>query len=140
MNERILNAFSAQDGSFIIIIDDENRAFVLPVVGWVAVVRTWDDGKETLDIDPLISDGRPSTGVWGGPEPIYDSAYKLFDWKTFAPGENALPFIERREEDTGEKIAMYDVSVWMPSQSPLFATADDTLWSNDFIPPDMDEE
>ena len=54
----------------------------------------------------------------------------------FGPGQNPLPWAGEIEEWGGERIAEWDVSDWMPSQAPVFATADEALWTADSLPMD----
>lgn len=137
MSKRYLNVCAAQAGTFIVIITEEGEALVLPVVAWVNSIHTLDNGSEWLDTDPLVSDSLASDP--GGPE-LVDIWGDTVEWKTFAPGENPLAWAERFETEYGRKITSWNVSTWMPSTSPVFATADEVLWTNDFIPPPHGDE
>lgn len=128
--DRIISMCSAPAGSYVIIIWPDSQALVLPVVGYAVCEMETGFTYAT----PLVSDSAadPLDGL-GGPQLI--NIYKDAEWKTFAPGENGLRWAEAWQEATGRKIEQWDVSVWWPSKAPLFATADETLWSDDFIPP-----
>ena len=130
--DRIISLCSAPAGSYAVIIWPDNDAIVLPVVGHV-VLKT--ETGHTY-ITSMVSDscGHP-LDVLGAP--VLLDIFQDAEWKTFAPGENALSWAARWQEATGRKITHWDVSAWWPSQSPLFATADETLWTDDFVPPDL---
>lgn len=130
--DRIISLCSAPAGSYAVVIWPDNDAIVLPVVGHV-VLKT--ETGHTY-ITSMVSDscGHP-LDVLGAP--VLLDIFQDAEWKTFAPGENALSWAARWQEATGRKITHWDVSAWWPSQSPLFATADETLWTDDFVPPDL---
>lgn len=141
MDKHIISTSNAPAGSYAVIIERVEKALiarVLPVVGFAfAEERNIVSGcvTETFII-PLITDSasHPLRHL-GGPHLLIDIFPKTATWKTFAPGENGLRWAERWQEETGRRIEQWDVSVWWPSKSPLFATDDETLWSDDFIPP-----
>ena len=128
----IVSICGAPAGSYAVIIWPDNHAFVLPVVGHV-VLKT--ETGHTY-ITSMVSDscGHP-LDVLGAP--VLLDTFQDAEWKTFAPGENGLLWAEQWQEASNRKITHWDVSVWWPSQSPLFASADETLWTDDFVPPDL---
>jgi hypothetical protein len=134
MNERIINVFGAQPGSYALLMHKEQGGIVLPVVGWVAREKTSEIGETYLDISPLVSNSLMEDTR--EPEEITDWPDD-WDWKTFAPGENAHRWIEIFEKEH-YRISSWDVSNWWPSKSPIFATADEMLWTDDLLPPDDD--
>ena len=135
MNERIIGISGAPAGAYVVVIWPDNRAFVLPVVGFALI----EIALGRMDVVPLITDSTEHPlDAPGGPELI--SIYQDAEWKVFAPGENGLRWADRGQEVTGRKIVLWDVSNWWPSQSPLFATADETLWTDDFISPSPESQ
>lgn len=104
MSVRYLGVCSAPAGSYIVLIHETNYALVLPVVGWVSKVFTRADVSEYLIVDPLISDST-GEGMQGGPEHV--DLYIDWEWKTFAPGENGLRWVE----------AWYEAQVPLPLSS-----------------------
>lgn len=121
---------SAPPGSYAILIGRDNHALVLPVVAFLLT----ESENGCPFITPLVTDSHGYPLKNFGPVPV-DLLQRAEWWKAFAPGENGLRWAEAWQEATGRKIEQWDVSVWWPSKAPLFATADETLWSDDFIPP-----
>lgn len=131
MSEPIVTVIPAQPGSFAVVIWDDGTAHVLPIAAWITMVEYRETGWYSNTI-PLVSD---STAVDppGGLENL--DIYRA-EWKAFMPGENALAWAKKWEEESGRAIAAWDLSNWWPSKSPVFVTADDTLWSDGLAPPD----
>ena len=123
-----ITVFPAQPGSYVVIIWPQDDAYVVPIVAWSSQVVAGD----RVFLTPLVSDCISADGL-GGPELM--DAYTNCEWKSFSPGENALHWIALWEGATGRKIKSWDMANWWPSQAPLFATADATLWTDDSIPP-----
>ena len=130
--ERIVNLCSAPAGSYAIVIWPDNSAWVLPVVGYAVLEMTTGITLITAMVSDSVNDPVGNVG-----SPVLLDTFRDAEWKTFAPGENGLRWAEQWQEATGRKITHWDVSAWWPSQSPLFATADETLWTDDFVPPDL---
>ena len=129
--DRIISLCSAPAGSYAVVIWPDNCAIVLPVTCYV--VCETESGRRY--ITAAVSDHTNPLDGAGAPELL--EIYQDAEWTTFAPGENGLRWAEQWQEATGRKITHWDVSAWWPSQSPLFATADETLWTDDFVPPDL---
>lgn len=136
MSSRIVNVFAAQAGSYAILIHKEQGGLILPVVAWIAREGIDVFGEPSIDLTPMVSD---STEADTDEPTEITNWINDWKWKTFAPGESAYRWIELFEQEY-YKIPSWDVSNWWPSKSPLFATADETLWTEDFIPPDTTED
>lgn len=128
--DKTYSVIPAAPGWFAVVVDNEDKATVLPIAGWVVTVGHREFGDPIILTTPLA--GFSAWGDVGSAEAISDD----LDYQVFAPGENPLPWAEKWEKQYGRKIASWDVSNWWPSKSPVFATADETLWTDDSIPPE----
>lgn len=123
----------AAPGWFLVGVRSEGVANVMPIGGWVVTVTF--DGS-TRD-EPIITT-TPLVGMsaWGDAESLEAPPAHDFEYQVFAPGENPLNWAKQWEEVYGRKITTWDVSNWWPSKAPVFATADETLWSEAVLPAD----
>lgn len=125
----------AAPGWFLVGVNDDNVANVMPIGGWVviATVNRWDgviQGEPVFTTLPLIGES-----AWGDVGSLEPPPAHGFEYQVFAPGENPLAWAEKWEM-YGRKIVSWDVSNWWPSKAPVFATVDETLWTDDSIPTD----
>lgn len=119
----------APPGWFVVMLDDEMKATVQPVGAWRVVIDTPDGDEPTITCEPLVPHGSQGSGVLSAP--TFESALGVF-----GPGQNPLPWAEKIEEWGGARITVWDVANWWPSQSPVFATPDEELWTADLRPMD----
>lgn len=110
----------AHPGWFVVMVDEEMRATVQPVGAWQVVIDATDSFDDpTVTVEPMIPGGRYGAGVLSA---VADS---VIGYEVFSPSQNPLPWAESVEEWAGERIAVWDVSNWRPSKSPLFSVDDE---------------
>lgn len=112
----------------MVLIDEGMTAVCQPVGAWQVVVdSTISHDAPAVSVEPMIPSGKYGTDCLSAPE-----GYRAM--AVFGPGQNPLPWAEWIEELDGRRIAAWDVANWMPSKSPVFATAGETLWAEDGSP------
>ena len=134
--DKSYSVIPAAPGWFVVAIDEDNVAYVLPLAAWR--IETCEvqfgprKGASYVASIPLIG-----TSVWGDSGSIEEPMERL-EYQVFGPGENPLHWAEQWEKGYGRKIAEWNVSNWWPSKSPVFATVDSVLWSDGMLPADDD--
>lgn len=117
----------------MVMVDADMTATVHPVGAWQVIIDTTASREEpAVTCEPLVPHGYHGSGVlsatWGRASSI--------GLGVFGPGQNPLLWAEEFETWAGARVTKWDVSNWMPSQSPVFATADEVLWTSDSLPMD----